>query len=126
MKISKKLFILIFCLTFSISNLPANAFVGDLTDSAIDLTAKTIYFATKYSLKTAIFIIKKTARGVKVISTNVYTASKDAFTAPSALNADNLYPVKNYQPVQVNSLPAAPSTEDLPPLPDNLLPLIKY
>jgi hypothetical protein len=126
MKISKKLFILIFCLTFSISNLPAHAFVGDLADSAINFTAKTVYFATKYSLKTAIFIIEKTAKGLKVVSINIYTASKDAFISPSELNSSNTYPVKNLKSIQVNSLPTVPSAEDLPPLPDNLLPLIKY
>lgn len=50
-----------------------------VADKTIEYTAKTVYYVTKYTLKAGWFIIKKTGKGIKVISKSIFSGTKDAF-----------------------------------------------
>jgi hypothetical protein len=126
MKFQKSLLTLLVCLMFFGPNQAAKALlVSNIVDTTINYTAKTTYVVTKYSLKAVIFTVKKTAKGVKVISKSFYTATKDAFKSPSKPVKSEICPVKNFKPVNTNVLPPVP-TNSLPPVPNNSLPTIHY
>ncbi|MFA6925362.1 MAG: hypothetical protein WC223_14045 [Bacteroidales bacterium] len=138
MKIQKNLLIIFFCLIFFSTTQEAKALlISDIVDSTINFTAKTTYLVTKYSIKTAIFVVKKTAKGVKEVSKSVYIASKDAFKTPSIPSSkpveSEIQHVNNFTPVNTNLLPPIPKTSfpavpksTIIPTSGNSLPVISY
>ena len=105
----KTLFFIIFICIFFLCPQKAHAGkVSDVIDNGINYTAKATYNVTKYTLKAGWFVIKETAKGIKVISTSIFNGTKDAFC--SAPKTEKFKPV-NKNPNSPNSiyvLPPAP------------------
>jgi hypothetical protein len=82
MKSLKHLVILSAIITvFAISNCANALTASGAADKTINLTSKTAYYITKYTLKSGWFIVKKTAKCAKVITESVFKGAKDAFSS---------------------------------------------
>ena len=80
----KKILISAFiCIVFLFPQTAQAGTASNVADKAINYTAKTVYYVTKYSLKAGWFVIKKTAKGIKVITQHTFKATKDAFNSGS-------------------------------------------
>ncbi len=80
----KKIFLLILCVFFLTLQSVNAAIVSKAVDVTINCTAKTVFLVTKYTLKTGLFVTRKTAKGLKAISFGVFRGIKEAFiTKPS-------------------------------------------
>lgn len=114
MKNFKKSFILLIFVC-SLFLCQQNAYAGTasiVADKAIDCTAKGAYYVTKYTLKATCFIVKKSAKGVFLISKGIFNGTKDAFFSPKPKPISK--PENISQPVNVNqnnvySLPSIPN-----------------
>ena len=102
----KKLLFTFFICIFFLCPQKANAGKASVVfDEGINLTAKATYNVTKYTLKAGWFVIKETAKGIKVISTSIFNGTQDAFyTAPKI---EKLKPV-NKSTNSIYILPPAP------------------
>lgn len=102
----KKLLFTFFICIFFLCSQKANAGkASDVIDGGINFTAKATYNVTKYTLKAGWFVIKETAKGIKVISTSIFNGTKDAFCP--APKTEKLKPV-NKSPKSIYILPPAP------------------
>ena len=104
----KKLFILIIICIFFLCPQNANAgVVSGGVDKAINGTAKAAYYVTKYTLKTGWFVVKKTAKGIKAVSKNIFNATKDAFNSNTKTKPVN----SDYNNYNDSVLPPPPNVE---------------
>mgnify|MGYP001811238976 CR=1 FL=1 len=134
MKMNKSMLVILSCFIIFSTAQDAEAFlISDLVDVTINCISRTTYIVTKYSLKTSVFIIKKTAKGTKSVSKSIYTASKDAFKTPAKPESPEIQPVRNFTPVNNNILPPVPQTtispsskSKIPPGAVYTLPVISY
>lgn len=111
----KKLFVLIFiCIAFLFPQKADAGTASKVVDKTINFTGKAAYCVTKYTLKAGWFVIKKTAKGMVVISKSMFAGTKDAFKpAPKGKPVVNT----NKKPDSVYTLPSNPKLYTLPPVP---------
>jgi hypothetical protein len=104
----KKLFILIFICIFFLYPQKSYA-ASNVVDKSINLTCKTAYYITKYTLKTLCFIVKETAKGVKAVSIGIFNGTIDAFISAATTKIDkpHILPV-NKKSDSIYTLPPAP------------------
>ncbi len=81
-----KIFLLTVCVFFLTFQRVNAAIVSTVVDTTISCTASTVFFVTKYTLKTGLFITKKTAKGIKAISIGVFRGVKEAFISKPRAN----------------------------------------
>ena len=111
----KKSFVLIFiCIAFLFPQKADAGTASKVVDKTINFTGKAAYCVTKYTLKAGWFVIKKTAKGVAVISKSMFAGTKDAFKP-----AQKVKPVvkTDKKPDSVYTLPSNPKLYTLPPVP---------
>ncbi|HSA07480.1 MAG TPA: hypothetical protein P5556_09900 [Candidatus Gastranaerophilales bacterium] len=102
----KKYLILIIIYLFLLCPQSANAGnVSSGVDKAINLTAKATYYVTKYTLKTGVFLVKKTGKGITMVSKSIIKGTKDAFKPNSTIKPVNN---RNYNKHEENALPPPP------------------
>jgi len=80
-KFKKILVLAVACMFLLCSQKGMAGTVSDVADKTIHYTARGMYYVTKYTLKTGWFVIKKTAKGVVIVSKSVFRATKDSFNS---------------------------------------------
>lgn len=113
-KIKKAFIISFICLLYFCSQNAYAVTASATADKAINVTAKTAYFITKYTLKAGWFIIKKTVKGSVIISKSIFSGTKDAFKsapAPKPVVKTNQNNYSNIIPSnhEIYKLPSAPN-----------------
>ncbi len=102
----KNLIIMVFvCIIFLFPQKANAGTVSNAVDKGINCTAKGAYYLTKYSLKAGWFIVKKTAKGIVIVSKGIFNGTKDAFTS-----APKVKPV-NKKEDYIYTLPPAPKIQ---------------
>ena len=106
----KKSFVLIFiCIIFLCPQKADAGTISNAVDKSINYAGNATYYVTKYTLQTVCFIVKETAKGIKVVSLGILKGTKDAFfSTPKSQKVETVSKPIKIKDDFIYTLPSAP------------------